>query len=92
MRSQLYKMSGGRRVGSFAGAVEALPQGLGDTRVLLVQCLPFAAQVANFKRQPWCIEYLRCYGLGALAQLNAGMVLAERLPAFEFDQLLHATA
>ena len=56
--------------------------------MLLIECLPLFAQFPDFERKAWRVQRLRRRGFGALAQLNAGSVLAERFPAFELDHLL----
>ena len=79
-------------IGFFARAVEAFPQRLGHTPVLLVESAPFVAQVLHFDRKVRRIQRKRGRRLGALAKLNAGLVLSERFPAFEVLQLLRQTA
>src|SRR6185436_9333544 len=78
--------------GFFARAVEAFPQRFGYTPVLLVEGAPFVAQVLHFDRKLRRIQRQRSRCLGALAKLNARLVLTERFPAFERLQLLHQPA
>ena len=88
----LREIPGSGRIGFFAGAVEAFPQRLGHAPVLLVESAPFVAQLLHFDRKMRRIQRERGRRLGALAELNAGLVLPERFPAFELLQLLRQTA
>ena len=77
-------MTGGGRIGFFAGAVEAFPQRFGYcTPVLLVQSAPFVAQLLHLDGKMGRIQPERGRSLGALAELNARLVLPERFPTFE---------
>jgi hypothetical protein len=87
-RGQFGEMPGSRGVRFFACPVETLPERLGNASVLLVERFPFVAQFLDVSRDLCDVgRLLRCY-FSALAQLEAGVVLAERLPALELDQLL----
>ena len=92
LRGELGEMLGRGGVGLFAGAVETLPQRFGHARVLRVERLPFVAQLLDVLRDLRGVEGLGRDGLGALAQLDPGILLAERFPALEIGQLLHHAA
>ena len=87
-RRLLREMAGGRRVRLLAGVIEAFPQRLRDVRVLLVEFLPFVAQMLYLVRESRRREGKRSRGLGTLAQLDTRLVLPERFPALELRQLL----
>ena len=91
-RSLFSEMAGGRRVGFLARVVEAFPQRLGNLRVLLVELLPFVAQVLHFDREARRCKRKRGRGLGTFAELNAGLMLPERFPALELRELLRHAA
>ena len=79
----LRKIPSGGCIGFLAGAVEAFPKRLGYANPLLVECTPFVAKFLHFGRKVRSIQPERSRRLGALAELNAGLVLPERFPTFE---------
>ncbi len=79
----LGKISSSRGIGFFAGTVEAFPQRLGYAAVLLVESAPFMAQFLHFEGKVRRIQSERGRSLGALAKLDARLLLSERLPAFQ---------
>ena len=79
----LRKIPSGGCIGFLAGAVEAFPKRLGYATPLLVECTPFVAKFLHFGRKVRSIQPERSRRLGALAKLNAGLVLPERFPTFE---------
>jgi hypothetical protein len=79
------------RISFGAGAVEAIRHCLGDAAVLLVESVPFVAQFLHFGREARRLQRVLGRSLGALAHLNAGLVLRERFPAVELLQLPQQT-
>ena len=60
--------------------------------MLLIERLPLVAQFLDFGRELRCVQRRRRGGLGALAQLNACVLLPERFPALELRQLRNEPA
>ena len=92
LRGHFREVPGGGGIRLFARAVEPFPQRLGDARVLLVERLPLVAQFLDFGRELRRVQRRRRGGLGALAQLNACVLLPERFPALELRQLRNEPA
>src|SRR5262249_19535729 len=88
LRRELGEVPSGRRIGLGTCSIEALPQRLGDTRVLGVENLPFLAHLPHFERELRRIEPAFRQRLGTLAKLDASVVLPERFPPLELRQLL----
>src|SRR5690606_34129117 len=82
-RGLLGEMARGRGIRLLAGAVETFPQRLGHTRVLLIERFPLVAQRLHFLRKLAHVAAELSERLGPLAQLDPGVVLPERLPAFQ---------
>jgi hypothetical protein len=60
--------------------------------MLLVERLPFSAQLLDFDRELGGLHRRRRQRFGPLAELEARLALAERFPALELGQLLHETS
>ena len=92
LRGYFREVARGRRVGFFAGAVEAFPDGFRHARMLRIERFPFAAQLLDFDGELGRIHAGREQRFGALAELEPRLALAERFPALELRQLLDETA
>ena len=77
LRRLFREVSRRRRVGLFARAIEALPQRLRDTRVLLVERLPFVAQLLHLDRELPRIELVKpkeIIGRNTVTAMQAGII------------------